>query len=73
MSYSIRWFVNELIECYWRFVNCRGSYHQRQMEQEMLNTLDIKLFFILKICIHLCFCLRSCRRSQHMSLCNNFK
>ena len=46
MSSSIRWFVSKLIECYcyWRFVNCRGSCHQRQMEQNMLNTLDISCF-----------------------------
>ena len=48
MSYSIRWFGSELIECYWRFVNCRGSCHQRQMEQEMLNTLDKSCFSFYK-------------------------
>ena len=25
MSYGIRWFVSEFIECYCLFVNCRGS------------------------------------------------
>jgi len=44
MGNSIRWLVSELIECYWRFVNCRGSCHQRQMVQEMLDTLDISCF-----------------------------
>jgi len=39
MSYSIRWFGSELIECYWRLVNWRGSCHQRQMEQYMFILL----------------------------------
>ena len=44
MSYSKRWLVSELIECYWRFINSRGSCYQPQMVQEMLNTLDISCF-----------------------------
>ena len=54
MSSSIRWFWSELIECYWRFVKCRGSCHQHEMEQEMLNTLDISCFSFSKsvlICV----------------------
>ena len=65
MSYSIRWFGSELID--YGFLSPTSN-----------GTRDVKysghkLFFILKICIDLCFCLRFCRMSQQTSLCNIFK
>jgi len=40
--------VSELIECYWRFANCRGSCHERQMEHVKYSVLIYVSVFVVK-------------------------
>ena len=47
-NYSISRFVSELIECYWRFANCRGSCHERQMEHVKYSVLIYVSVFVVK-------------------------